>query len=303
MEKVDVAINVYGKPYQTLVTLFSLLKHNADHIDKIYFVEEAEQPHGDSVAFVPPLLGDRVIYHHSPLSVGYTCKDARRLRDADFRLAIRYQYAWENTDKNYLYVCHNDCLFTGNILSPMLEKIQDTRVAGVGLVGQCWNCPAFTAGVCDSYRHATYRPSYEEAVAVIRKHPSPRTSVEMLDKMSPMPFPECRLNEFSCLVSVGRLRDVVFPHGKVLPFGYSGLSPEFRPDGEHLGGTMTMDIGTNWFRGLMLLGYKFIHFWEHTQHGWANEGHGGYHMDLFQDRYHRVEAIAKKYLEENFPRD
>jgi len=51
-EKVDVIINVYGKPWQTLCTLKSLMLHSGEHIDKIYFIEEREQPYGDNVKWV-----------------------------------------------------------------------------------------------------------------------------------------------------------------------------------------------------------------------------------------------------------
>ena len=39
---VDVAINVFGKPAQTALTLFSLLAHSGRWIDRIYFVEERD---------------------------------------------------------------------------------------------------------------------------------------------------------------------------------------------------------------------------------------------------------------------
>ena len=37
IKRVDVAISAYGKPYQTAVTLASLLRHCERHIDTIYF--------------------------------------------------------------------------------------------------------------------------------------------------------------------------------------------------------------------------------------------------------------------------
>ena len=49
MEKVDVVIHVYGKPWQTLCTLKSLMKHSGKHIDKIFFVKEPNQPYGDNI--------------------------------------------------------------------------------------------------------------------------------------------------------------------------------------------------------------------------------------------------------------
>ena len=61
MATVDVAINVYGKPYQTAVTLLSLLKHSGQHLNKIYFVVEPEQPRKESFEFLLDALGDQVV--------------------------------------------------------------------------------------------------------------------------------------------------------------------------------------------------------------------------------------------------
>jgi hypothetical protein len=39
MKKVDVLIPIYGKPWQTLCTLKSLMRHSGEHIDKIFFIK------------------------------------------------------------------------------------------------------------------------------------------------------------------------------------------------------------------------------------------------------------------------
>ena len=44
LEKVDVVISVYGKPWQTLCTLKSLMMHSGEHIDKIFLIKEKNQP-------------------------------------------------------------------------------------------------------------------------------------------------------------------------------------------------------------------------------------------------------------------
>ena len=36
--KVDVAVNVYGKPYQTVLSILSLLKYSKNHINNIYII-------------------------------------------------------------------------------------------------------------------------------------------------------------------------------------------------------------------------------------------------------------------------
>src|SRR5665647_1201839 len=45
--KVDVAINYFGKPYQTLLTIESLLEHSDRHLDLIYLIKEPQQPRAD----------------------------------------------------------------------------------------------------------------------------------------------------------------------------------------------------------------------------------------------------------------
>jgi hypothetical protein len=36
--KVDVAVNIYGKPYQTVLSILSLLKYSKNHINNIFIV-------------------------------------------------------------------------------------------------------------------------------------------------------------------------------------------------------------------------------------------------------------------------
>ena len=50
--KVDVVIQVYGKPWQTLCTLESLMAHSQQWINKIYLTEEAKHPFGDNIDLV-----------------------------------------------------------------------------------------------------------------------------------------------------------------------------------------------------------------------------------------------------------
>ena len=43
--KVDVAVNVYGKPYQTVLSILSLLKYSKNHMLSIFYTQTA---HSDS---------------------------------------------------------------------------------------------------------------------------------------------------------------------------------------------------------------------------------------------------------------
>jgi hypothetical protein len=63
--KVDVGLAFYGKPYHTIVTIKSLIKHSGKHIDKIYISRERKQPHDDYIGIF------KVIdyFRHDPMFV------------------------------------------------------------------------------------------------------------------------------------------------------------------------------------------------------------------------------------------
>src|SRR4051794_13139837 len=65
--KVDVVINVYGKPYNTAATLYSLLKHSGQWIDKIYFITEKRQPNNSGFDFITEAIGNRIVAYTPPL--------------------------------------------------------------------------------------------------------------------------------------------------------------------------------------------------------------------------------------------
>jgi len=50
--KIDVVINVYGKPWQTLCTLKSLMINSGHHIDKIFLIKESEQPYSEDIDWI-----------------------------------------------------------------------------------------------------------------------------------------------------------------------------------------------------------------------------------------------------------
>jgi hypothetical protein len=204
--------------------------------------------------------------------------DTKRLSDENFRRSIKYQRAWEDSDKNYLFIMHNDCLFTQDIVGGMLQRLDGQPYVGVGHVGQCWNCPASHAKVCNGDLHESYNPSYSEVIELIKSHPSPRTKLNDIDPESPMPLPECRLNEFACMINIGRVRHLVAPHGDVLPFGTCGL-----------------DIGTDWYRSMVCRGYRFLNWYEGMTHSWC--GGPGHVSETNEDLYFQFEQKARDYLQ------
>lgn len=283
--KIDVAVNVYKKPYQTAVTLLSLLKYSGHLIDKIYFtIDASETEHlydhllerlsGRYVLFVPR-------YHYWIRS----SKHRRFLyRYRVFRHSLRYQYAWEATDKKYLLITHNDVLYHADVATHFLQKI-DGHI-GAGYVGMCWNCPASAARVCSSDRYLEYRPSADEYRELIREHPGVRRKYySRYAHETPWPLPECRLNEWACMIDMEKARPVTMPYGACTPFG-----------------AMYLDIATEWFYDAHQLGYTVAHTdaAQYCTHAWASPDHNGHALLFDKEQYRLAEENAKQILENEY---
>lgn len=300
MDKVDIIINVFGKPWQTLCTLNSLLKHSGNHIDKIYFIEEKCQPYGNSVNWIIEKFGNIVHYipqeHYGVSSFVVNSDHAKT--DID-RFNFRYQYGIEKSDKKYVFLTHNDILYTNDIIGNMLSDIEDN--VGIGLIGQCWNCPAFHAGLCNSEKFNSYKPTYEDIQELFKTHTPVRYHFyQWLDKDHVMPMPECRLNEFACLINREITLKESMPNGNVPFFGSMGI----------------LDTGCSWFKGMCLLGYKFKHYDinKDSSHGYFSKLASserdytkddsffvsGYITQLHEKEYWEAEKNAEEYYNQNF---
>jgi hypothetical protein len=287
--KVDVAVAVHGKPWQTASTLFSLIEHSGRHIDKIWFHEEPKHVNDDSVDFLLPWFSDRLVHFKPPLFLGYeklTPQVMRKVRnDPDYRRSIRYQIPFEDTDKQFLFLCHNDTFFTGDVVGEMLQRLTNSPYAGVGMIGQCWNCPANMAGVCDGARHESFNPSYAEAIALIKRYPTTRTRPSHISLWKKVILPECRLNEFACMLDLSKCRPLVIPKGDVAP---PGLFAE--------------DTGTKFFQDMRRLGQRFLHYPDHFIHAKFSPIASGYALEAASqiDNYRRSEEQARRYCMEHY---
>lgn len=286
MEKVDVCINVYGKPWSTLVTLKSLMCHSGEHIDKIYFIEEKEQPYNDSVKMVLEHFDNMI--HYIPYKYEFLPRinSFNDYENPTFRYAFRYQYGIENSDKKYLFITHNDIRYTGDIIGDMLNQIDNT--AGIGSIGQCWNCPANKLNECDGERFNTYQPTYQHIMDISKTFVPGRGQqfISMIDQNHVMPLPECRLNEFACLINREITIKECIPNS-VIPFF-----------GEYTG----IDLASAWFRELICKGYKFKNY-EITKnliHGYENRGHSGDSTLRKEELYRMDEIMSKKYYEDSY---
>ncbi|GAB7078511.1 hypothetical protein [Megalodesulfovibrio paquesii] len=259
--KVDVLINVCGKPYQTALALLTLERECGQHIDTIYFVEEntaTRQVDADMGrhGYILEALRHKIVHFIPPQWHYCFALEPEKLQETAYRHSIRYQYGWEMTDKEHILIIHNDITFHGDVIGAMLNAIGDH--AAIGHVGQCWYCPAAFAGLCDSTRHMEYRPSFRELADLYKRTDPPPGSVKRAYQLprwhtmfvqQPWPLPECRVNEWCALVNMKLARRLTIPQGRVTPFGAIVNV-----------GKQILDVGCQWFRELHLRGHHCAHF-------------------------------------------
>lgn len=297
---VDVALHIFGKPYQTALCLASLMRHMGDRLRTVYYVMEPSRPKFDTLG--PETLVDFVPRMHSCMVPEWLVTrplEPVRLREDAYRQSLRYQYAWESSDADCLFTIHNDMEFRGDVLTPLLNALPG-HVA-VGPLGQCWNCPAaredivkacgVNGGVpCRPGAYGDFRCSpgdlqalYRKARAVgMRLRVEGRTQFGPEYERSPWPLPECRVNEWCCLVDLRKAREATAPRGPGRPFGC------YLP---------YQDMGVAWFRDMHRQGLKARHvpLPPHVLH------RGG-HQALFDEReYRAAEADAAAILARDYP--
>jgi hypothetical protein len=279
--KIDISINVYGKPYQTALTIQSLVKYSGHHIGKIFLTFEKKQPVGFSKELLISLLQGLDIHFFTPsIFIGIKGSSFLKLFTLFrfFRYAIRYQYAWENTKSDYLFISHNDMVYTNDILAEYIDKING-HIA-IGQVGQCWNCPAYKKH-CDGSIYWEYRPNITELTRMYNEFNNIR-KIPLNRLKHSWPLPECRLNEMAAMFNMKLAKPITIPEGKFAPIGL-----------------MSLDIGTEWFKDISQSGFKVINhsYTDYARHAMFNKLGNG-HSSLFnQDQYDFEEQMAKEMLE------
>jgi len=281
---------VYGKPYQTVLSILSLLKYSKNYIDKIYIITEKKQPFGFDKSIIKELLNEMPVIFYTPKLYFGWWEGIRRgkiysiLCKFDFfRHSIRYQYAWEKSTSNYLFIMHNDMVFHKDIIGNYLDNIDD-KIA-IGSVGQCWNCPAYEK-YCDSEKYLKFRPSNSQLIEMYKGWHANRAVVKGLvsEKGINWPLPECRLNEMAALFNLEMAKKITIPNGNVVPFG-----------------TFALDTGTLWFQQVSLLGYEVRHnaFSNYATHGLFNITRSGNGSLADKNLYDNEEALAKNMIDNN----
>lgn len=268
-ERVDVAVNIFAKPFQTALSLLSLLRHSGQHINVIWLQFEPYGSQHDSIStyhiaqYLRELVGERCMVFQPDHWLDLKAADPSRFSDPAYRLGIRYQYAFEHSVGRKLFLMHNDVFVLKDILGEMLRQMGDAFA--LGALGQCWNCPAshetlmreaLGRGPCGPGSYADFQPSYAELQRLYALARAAGVFVRPYDQgftgifdLQPWPLPECRINEWACLLDLEKTRHHCAPLGSILP-----------PGAYRQCGPICLDIGVEWFRGLHKRGLRARHF-------------------------------------------
>ena len=135
----------------------------------------------------------------------------------------------------------------------------------MGGLGQCWNCPAghealtqevLGRSACGPRRYADFQLSYAQLQRLYAQARARGVFVRPYDlgfagifDQQAWPLPECRINEWACLLDLEKTRAHCVPFGTILP-----------PGAYRQCGPICLDIGVEWFRGLHKEGMRARHF-------------------------------------------
>ena len=267
---VDVAVNIFAKPFQTALSLLSLLERCGRHIGTVWLQFEPVGSRHDPVTsyhiadYLREQLGEaRVRVSQPDYWLDLNAADVTRLDDVAYRMGIRYQHAFENSTCDKLLLVHNDIFVVRDLVGDMLAHMGDAFA--IGQLGQCWNCPASNADLmrdvmdappCTPEHYEQTRPDFaalQKLYALAHERgvfarPYDRAFAGEFD-VQPWPLPECRINEWACLIDLKQVRPHCIPHGPCLsPGAYRQCGP------------VCLDIGVTWFRQMHARGMHARHF-------------------------------------------
>lgn len=293
MKKIDVAINSYKKPESLIYTLMTLKKTSGDLIDTVYINDDCSNPEVCALYAHPAVqeyfkpwkldirvntenVGVREVYVRNcrpayERTLGFILSHWKRLYTKEFphnRADVRYQYAIDNTDKDYLMIMHDDVKYLKDTVSFYLKELQeDAKMSIVGELGQCWRCGF--AKICNPQKIMSgQRPPHWPL--------TPSAKTKDINNFNPKEGfnRDCRINEWVAMVNVKNARDIT-------------------TRGQGFFGNMykNADIGAYWLCQLVALGYKFcdpfvknkksveeyyLHAWQgHSGHSvWVDQGNG-----------------------------
>ncbi|MBT8529319.1 hypothetical protein G6711_07980 [Polynucleobacter paneuropaeus] len=294
--KIDVAIQSYKKPESLIYTLFSLHRHCKDSVDTIWINDDRSgggviklyEKLAESGQLHPWKIRIRENRHRMGWWVSFVRGYKPEYCSTRFMLArlfwnfyktrsifidredMRYQWAIDETNKDFLLLLHDDIEIKQDIVSLLIASVQSLiKPAIVGDLGQCWRCTYNADGCSPEKILAGYRPS--------SKWPETRKTITD-HKWA------CRVNEWSALISVKAAREIEMKH-QVFFGNYDDSG----------------DLGAYWFSLAVSDGYSFFDplpnklnrdvYYSHWVDGvtghsaWVDQGLGRVEYSASQIRY------------------
>lgn len=306
MPGIDIAMNIFAKPWRTALSLLSLTDKCKAHIDTIWLQYE---PVGSKYDTLNPYLIVRYLTEQ-----GFTiqCSQPDRwlareaatkefLEDSERRSCIRYEHAFENSTAPFLFLVHNDVFILRDLLGALRDNIG--QAFAIGKLGQCWNCPASHESItrkvlnrerCTPEAYLEFKPTagqlnmlYKEAAAQnIFKRPYDEDNFKGEFSDKPWPLPECRINEWACLINMNLVKNLCIPHGSA-----------WTPGAYRLCAGHNLDIGVAFFRdlharGLVAKNFDIDPYMKH----WVGTGKNT------PIRHVKAEDNARRIIEKHYPK-
>jgi len=292
MLKVDVAIQSYKKPESLLYTLMCLKECSGDKIETVYINDDCS---GDDTVqlYTSSKIRDyfrgwNICFRQNTRPVRWQRLKVRGCRPSYINPWIhflgtlrymlrygrvtslpddvRYQWALNSTDKEFVFLTHDDVDYTGDIIGLYLDSMTpDTAI--VGDLGQCWCCPlSTTADPCSPQR--------------IMRGEYPRDAWPLTDNKLGPQRRACRINEWCCMIRTSAAHTITRKE--------SCFFGNYDDGG---------DVGAYWFEQAIKHGYRvcdplpennlrepyYKHAWQgHAGHVWT--GQATYNPDFVLER-------------------
>lgn len=303
---IDAVINILAKPFQTALTVLSLLERSGKHLSAIWLQFEPVGSKFDSITayhiadYISGL--PEVTCHVSQPSfwLKRETPTAEKMLDPAYREAIRYQFAYENSNADLLFLTHNDVFFVRDLVGALEENMGDAFA--IGQIGQCWNCPASNAEImakthgrapCSPNSYEDFQPDFDGLRKIYAEARKDNVFARPYDKYNfspefedrPWPLPECRVNEWACLLDLKKTRPHTIPHGTAWPPGAYKLCSDHN-----------LDCITPWFRDMHALGMRAKNFdiYPYMKH-WVGTGNKN------AIKYTQAEDNARRLLCKHYP--
>lgn len=311
--KVDVAIQSYKKPESLVYTLLSLKKYCGTHVDTVYINDDCSGEdilkHYLTPELISVLKPIKIITRVNNKPSGYThtivTKEIIQRKKVKTKIQlglhflihrakwynttndIRYQWAINSTDKQYVFLIHDDIKFYDDVLGLYIKEIcSDKNLAIVGDLGGSKRC---IYGPCG--QHCGPK-QINKGIYPCASYPN-MGAKSLIYKLLGRYRRYCRINEWCALINVAVCR-------------------ELEEEGTYFGNYESGgDVGTYWFDRVLKKGYRvydplptrdmknkyYLHWWQgHEGHDvWVDRGNGKavYEKKMIIDRIY--EDFGYKY--------